>query len=61
MHYAEDDSIKVPEDIYLETHRCSDEELGLITSADSSSKFYSHPESSLSAIKGRSHVFHCFD
>ena len=58
-YYAEDDTTIVPEDFELETHRCTDEELGL--SDTSSSKFYAHSKSSLVAIQGRSHVFHCFD
>ena len=48
--------------IEIETHRCTNEELGLLDSSDSSStKFYPHSEEALTAIKGRSHVFYCFD
>ena len=61
IYYAEDDT-EVPDWFEIETHRCTDEELGLDTSSDSSpTKFYPHTASSLSAVKGRSHVFHCFD
>ena len=56
---------ETPEPFDIETHRCTDEELGLLEFSDSSSsKFYPHSESSQAAltnIEDRSIGFYCFD
>ena len=43
----------------LESHPCTEEELGLVTSSESN--FFPHTESSKAAIGGKAHLFHCFD
>ena len=62
MDFDSEEGTEVPENFYIESHPCTEEELGLDTSSDSSStKFYPHSASALSAIRGRAHLFLCFD
>lgn len=62
--YSSDSTKEVPESFEMETHLCTDEELGLIDNSEpSTSKFYPHSKSSLETLKskGTSQVFYCFD